>query len=177
MGGGLGVNHNMGFHSGMNMSMSMDAINLAMPNHNHYLNGLDRPPHPADALLNASQRPQHPQPTPSPLELRLMQGRMSALLASSTSMSNRQKLRQIKEMRELLLRSNALSLPEHGYASIIGMGSYGLHQGRANLHTNASLAANAADLSAASRRQALREAERGGECTSGNSEWRRCYEQ
>lgn len=171
LGSGLPVNYNMGFHGGMDMSMNMNAMNLAMPNHSHYLNGLHRPPHPTDALLNGSRRAQHSQPTPSPLELRLMQGRMSALLASSTAMSNRQKLRQIKEMRELFLRSNALAqpgtnalspLPEHGgYASIIGMGSYGLHQGRANLHTNASLAANAAGLSAASRRQALREAERG----------------
>lgn len=42
---------------------------------------------------------------PSPIELRVMQGRMSALLSGSTTMSNRQKLRQLKEMRELFQRS------------------------------------------------------------------------
>lgn len=189
MGAGMGLNHNMGFHS-LPMSMDMSAMNLAMPSHHsNLLSGFGRSHHPADAFLNAAShpqyaaqhssdaflnaasRPQYPpqQSSPSTMELRLMQGRMSALLAGSTAMSNRQKLRQIKEMRELFLRSsNAFSQPhgplssEHGYSSLIGMGKpQGLYQGRSNLHTNASLAANAAGLSAASRRQALREAERG----------------
>ncbi|CAN8098658.1 unnamed protein product [Discula destructiva] len=176
MRGGMGVNHSTCLDSGMNIGLNMSDLSLAMPNDNSLLTGLARSPHPADAFLNANRRLHIPQHNFSPMELRLMQGRMSALLAGSTAMSNRQKFRQNKEMRELFLRSHALSrsnnphalpLAEHSHASLIGMGNYGFHQGRANLHTNASLAANAAGLSAASRRQALREAERGAIATFG----------
>lgn len=71
-------------------------------------------PQAADALLgtlhHASPRQTHQLAQlsshhPSSIDLRLMQGRMSALLAGSTAMSNRQKLRQIQEMRELLMRT------------------------------------------------------------------------
>lgn len=137
---------------------------------------LSRGPYPANALLYATERtqtnagPSHA----SPMELRLIQGRMSALLAGSHAMSNRQKLRQIKEMREVFLRANALGHTNNPAANLLGLGlgsgsSSALHEqhqlhnhtGRANLHTNASVAANAAGLRAASQRQALREMERG----------------
>lgn len=44
---------------------------------------------------------------PSDIELRLMEGRMSALLSGSTTMSNRQKLKRIREMRTLFLYSSS----------------------------------------------------------------------
>lgn len=127
-------------------------------------------PNPANALLYANEQtqtnsgPSHA----SPMELRLIQGRMSALLAGSNAMSNRQKLRQIREMREIFLRSNALeqynNSSSNAAANLLGLGSTRHehhHFGRANLHTNASVAANAAELRAANQRQALREMERG----------------
>lgn len=126
-----------------------------------------RGPNPANALLCANERTQtNSGPNQaSPMELLLIQGRMSALLAGSNAMSNRQKLRQIKEMREIFLRSTALehNNNNNAAANLLGLGTRQEyhHFGRANLHTNASVAANAAGLRAASQRQALREAERG----------------
>lgn len=46
---------------------------------------------------------------PSAIDLRLMHGRMSALLSGSTAMSKRQKLRQLKEMRGLFQQQSASS--------------------------------------------------------------------
>lgn len=172
--------------SGGNMALGGMNTSLNTPmahthTHTDLLSGLGRASHAAGALRGTHARPRHDTQLaqqvslhhPSPMDLRLMQGRMSALLSGSTAMSNRQKLRQIKEMRDLLLRNSAASamspqpLPLAGTssASLLGAGIHGgysrHHQGRANLHTNASLAANAAGLSAASRRQAAREADRG----------------
>lgn len=56
---------------------------------------------------------------PSAMDLRLIQGRLSALLAGPNAMSNRQRLRQVKEMRDMLV---------HGQPHV---------QACANLHTNA----------------------------------------
>lgn len=176
----------------------VNALNVPMNHANNILAGLDggrAPPHPADALLgtlsrvspqSSHQLAQLPSLHPSPIDLRLMQGRMPALLAGSAAMSNRQKLRQMKEMRELLMRTgnsntnnaltsaaaashHALSLSLagdlhspagllHGTVGSAGDRYYAAagrhpHQGRATLHTNASLAANAARLA--------RDAERG----------------
>lgn len=130
------------------MDMSMD--DLRSTHHRpRAIASTNRPPHPqlgrppyaaADAAV--------PHLLPTPTELRLLaERRMSALHAGITATtSHRQRLRQIKEMRE-----HKLSAYAGGYQ----------HQGRADLHTNASVAANAAGLSAARWRQALREAARG----------------
>lgn len=165
-----------GLHGGMDMGMNaMRPLNhhpmapALDNNNNNNTNSLllpPRGPNPANALLYANERtqtnsgPSHA----SPMELRLIQGRMSALLAGSNTMSNRQKLRQIREMREIFLRSNAFAHENNNNAAnLLGLGTRQEHHhyGRANLHTNASVAANAAGLRAASQRQALREMERG----------------
>lgn len=164
---GLGLQGRVGM--GINATRPMaHPMATALNNNNNTTNSPIHPggPYPASAaLLHATERtqtnagPSHA----SPMELRLIQGRMSALLASSHAMSNRQKLRQIKEMREVFLRANALGHADP--ANLLGLGSITQHEhhhnGRANLHTNASVAANAAVLRAACQRQALREAERG----------------
>lgn len=86
---------------------------------------------------NAQPAAQHP----SPMDLRLMQGRISALLASSNTMNNRQRVRQAREMREMLLRgSGTRRTPTNTHAY-------------ANLHTNASVAANAALIQRQAERQ------------------------
>lgn len=162
---GMEGNNGLGLHGGMNSGeIPMRSLThpMAMVNTNSLLAHLGgRASQSTDGLLHASAHRQlNPLPNhPSPMDLRLMQGRMSALLAGSTAMSKRQKTRQIKEMREVFLRSN--SLQHNNPASLLGLGAgYDHRYGRANLHTNASMAANAAGLSAASQRQALREAER-----------------
>lgn len=139
--------HSMAMATANNSTAAKTATSLL-------LSSLARPPtHPADALLHASPRPQvnaalphhHHPPSAASMELRLMQQRLSALLAGSNSSTAPMSNRQIKELRE--------QQQQHHHHHHSG-------QGRANLHTNASVAANAAGLSAASRRQALREAER-----------------
>lgn len=87
----------------------------------------------------------HIVPEPQSLDLRLVQGRMSALLGSGGAVSNRQKLKQIKEMRQLLLRGAAPAQQQHT--------SHNNSSNYANLYTNASVAANAAGI----RRQAERQ--------------------
>lgn len=84
----------------------------------------------------------HVVPEPTSLDLRLVQGRMSALLGSGGAVSNRQKLKQIREMRQLLLRGAAPAQQQHHNNS-----NY------SDLYTNASVAANAASI----RRQAERQ--------------------
>lgn len=162
---GMGENTGLGLHSGTNVGFNtMGPLNhpWAGNNTNSLLARLNRGTHTTSTLLHTPTRPQ-PNAFPlhaSPMDVRLIQGRMSAMLAGSTAMSNRQKLRQIKEMRELVLRTNVLE--QNHPSKLLGLGTRHLQpHGRANLHTNASVAANAAGLSAASRRQALREAERG----------------
>lgn len=86
----------------------------------------------------------HVVPEPTSLDLRLVQGRMSALLGSGGAVSNRQKLKQIREMRQLLLRGAAPAQQQHSSHN-----SSNYH----NLYTNASVAANAANI----RRQAERQ--------------------
>lgn len=88
----------------------------------------------------------HAVPEPPSLDLRLVQGRMSALLGSGGAVSNRQKLKQIREMRQLLLRG-AAPAQQQQHSSHHNNSNY------ANLYTNASVAANAASI----RRQAERQ--------------------
>ncbi|KAF3769242.1 hypothetical protein M406DRAFT_350118 [Cryphonectria parasitica EP155] len=166
-------------------SANTDDSRLTSPRHSF---------HPAEALLstsssspsssssrhsethrpaNLSQQYHH---QPSPMDLRLMQGRMSALLSGSTEMSNRQKLRQIKEMRELFLRtSNASSRPAsfpepatslQNNATMLrrrqgGTQGVGIHpQGSFNLYTDEnSMVAPTVSLSAAGRRHGAQEEE------------------
>lgn len=166
---GLGVPHG-GMDMGMNAMRPLTHHPTAAALNNNTNNLLlpPRGPNPANALLYAANERTQTNSGPShasPMELRLIQGRMSALLAGGNAMSNRQKLRQIREMREIFLRSNALEHNNNNAAAnLLGLGGTRHehhHFGRANLHTNASVAANAAGLRAASQRQALREAERG----------------
>lgn len=86
----------------------------------------------------------HVVPEPTSLDLRLAHGRMSALLGSGGAVSNRQKLKQIREMRQLLLRGAAPAQQQHKSHN---------NSNYANLYTNASVAANAASI----RRQAERQ--------------------
>lgn len=101
--------------------------------------GVQQPPPPTQPLTH------HVVPEPTSLDLRLMQGRMSALLGSGGAVSNRQKLKQIKELRHLLLRGAAPAQQQHS--------SHNNSSNYANLYTNASVAANAASI----RRQAERQ--------------------
>ena len=81
--------------------------------------------HPGTTDMTIPPAQQHTQP--SLMDVHLMQGHMSALLAGPSAMSNRQRLRQVKEMRQIC----------------------------ASLHTNASLAANAAIIRRQAERQQL----------------------
>lgn len=121
--------------------------------------GGDGQPSPARQHAAAQKQPpsqplnqHHVADTPS-MDLRLVQGRLSTLLASSGAASNRQKLKQLREVRHLLLRG--ASAPATG-----AQGGQQQQQPRphtnsnyANLYTNASVAANAASI----RRQAERQ--------------------
>lgn len=123
--------------------------------------GGDGQPSPARQHAAAQKQPpsqplnqHHVVDTPS-MDLRLVQGRLSTLLASSGAASNRQKLKQLREVRHLLLRgANAAAIGAQG-------GQQQQQQPRphnnssnyANLYTNASVAANAASI----RRQAERQ--------------------
>ncbi|KAJ4420064.1 hypothetical protein N0V82_004636 [Gnomoniopsis sp. IMI 355080] len=174
---GMEGNRILGLHHGMNIGLSA-ARSLNHPSTVNDTNNLisrpERSPYPttASTLFHASTSPQinsFPRQV-SPIDLSLMQGRMSALLAGSTAMTSRQKLlHQIKEMSEMLLRTKDVLELNNPANLLPRMGNREAHhhQGRANLHTNASVAANAAGLSAASRRQALREAERGAVAPTG----------
>lgn len=100
----------------------------------------------------------------SPLEMRLLQGRMSALFAGGgRSMSNRQKLREIKEIGDHVARRGASALP------------FPEPVRRATVHTNASLAANAERLAkdAERRRQVGSHMELEGRLSPVDSEGRR----
>jgi hypothetical protein len=94
-----------------------------------------------------AQQPQplleHHVPDPPPPDLGLGQGRISALLAPDSPVSNEQRLKQIREMRHLVLR---------GSHATQGQQRPRPHKNSnyANLYTNASVAANAASI----RRQA-----------------------
>lgn len=95
---------------------------------------------------------QHHVPDATALDLRLVQGRMSALLTSGGAVSNRQQLKQIREMRHLLLRG--AQAPATGAQG--GQQQPRPHNSNgnyANMYTNASVAANAASI----RRQAERQ--------------------
>ncbi|KUI62313.1 Zinc finger CCCH domain-containing protein 26 [Cytospora mali] len=80
---------------------------------------------------------------PSPMDIHLMQDRMSALLGGSDAMSNRQKLRQVKEMemRDIFMHgshTHGIAHPQtHPY----------IHHTYANLHTNASVSAAVVEFS------------------------------
>lgn len=91
--------------------------------------------HPHPSAPAPHRQPPATQHHPSPTDLLLVQGRMSGLLASPNAMSNRQKLRQVKEMRDILMRGSRTHASAHAHA-----------HAHANLHTNASVAANAAKL-------------------------------
>lgn len=108
----------------------------------------DIQPAPSQALIqhHSLLPPQRPS-RPSPMDLHLMQGRMSALLASSSAKSNRQKLRQIREMRHLLLHGNPPARPQQQQQQLPRPHNY------ANLYTNASVAANAANIQRQVERQ------------------------
>lgn len=60
---------------------------------------------------------QQQQGHPSAIDLRLMHGRMSALLSESTAMSKRQKLEQLKEMRALFQQPQRPSSPPSSSSS------------------------------------------------------------
>lgn len=110
------------------------------------LGGGQPSPAPQHAAAQQQQKPpsqpliQHRVPDPPSLDLRLLQGRISALLASGGAVSNRQKQKQLREMRHLLLGQQQQQPRPHSNNN----GNY------ANLYTNASVAANAASI----RRQA-----------------------
>lgn len=87
-------------------------------------------------------QPNTPAHHPSEMDLRLMRGRMSALLAGPSPMGQRQRLRQVKEMRDILVHGSRTQAQAQAY-----------HHASANLHTSASVAANTADM----RRQAERQ--------------------
>lgn len=88
------------------------------------------------------------------LDLRLAQERMSALLASSGAVSNRKKLKQLREVRHLLLRgAHAPSTGAQGGQQQQPRPHNNNNGNYANLYTNASVAANAASI----RRQAERQ--------------------
>jgi hypothetical protein len=91
--------------------------------------------------LTRSQ-PDTPAHHPSEMDLRLMRGRMSALLAGPGAMGHRQRLRQAKEMRDRLVHGSRTQAQAQAY-----------HHASANLHTSASVAASTADM----RRQAERQ--------------------
>lgn len=113
----------------------------------------DGQPSPAQQRTAVHQQQQplthHPVPEPTSLDLRLVQGRMSALLGSGGAVSNRQKLKQIREMRHLLLRGAAPAQQQQQQQH----SSHNNSSNYANLYTNASVAANAANI----RRQAERQ--------------------
>lgn len=92
--------------------------------------------------LNQHHIPGPPQHSsqPSPLDLSLMQDRMSALLASSNEMNNQQKLEQAREMRHHLPQGTYPAQQPHSHHL-------------ANLYTNASLAANVANIQRQTERQ------------------------
>ncbi|KAL1861730.1 hypothetical protein Daus18300_008699 [Diaporthe australafricana] len=100
----------------------------------------------SQALMQQHHSLSPPQPSshPSPMDLDLMRGRMSALLATGSAKSNRQKLKQIREMRQLLL---------HGTASAQQQQQQHRAHNYATLHTNASVAANAANIQRQAERQ------------------------
>lgn len=127
-----------GTGSGLPDLLSMDAM----------LNGLGQgQPAPAQIPPTQQQPPpgpliQHHAPDPPSLDFRLVQGRMSALLAPGSAVSDGQKLRHIREMRQLLLRGAAPAQQQQPRPHN--------NKNYANLYTNASVAANAASI----RRQA-----------------------
>lgn len=97
---------------------------------------------------------------PSLLDLGLVQDRVAALLAPGGAVSNRKKLKQIREMQNLLLRGahaqNHHQQQQQQHARPHNNGGGGGGSGNyANLYTNASVAANAASI----RRQAERQKE------------------
>ncbi|KAK7719955.1 hypothetical protein SLS64_002136 [Diaporthe eres] len=93
-------------------------------------------------------------PDASALDLRLAQERMSALLASSGAVSNRKKLKQLREVRHLLLRgAHAPAAGAQGGQQQQQPRPHNNSGNYANLYTNASVAANAASI----RRQAERQ--------------------
>ncbi|KAI3401719.1 hypothetical protein diail_9383 [Diaporthe ilicicola] len=101
-------------------------------------------PTPSQALIRQHHDPSPPQ-QPSPMDLHLMHGRMSTLLASSNTMSNRQKLKQLREMRHLFLRGAAPPPAQQQQQPRV--------HNYANLYTNASVAANAATIQRQAERQ------------------------
>ncbi|KAG6362049.1 hypothetical protein INS49_010278 [Diaporthe citri] len=106
---------------------------------------------PPSQPINQHHVPDHP----SSLDLRLVRGRMSALLTSGGAVSNRQ-LKQLREMRHLLLRGAGAPATgaQGGQQQQQQPRPHNNNNGNyANLYTNASVAANAASI----RRQAERQ--------------------
>lgn len=99
------------------------------------------PPSQYLTITPTRSQPDTPAHHPSEVDLRLMRGRMSALLSGPGATSHRQRLRQVKEMRDILVHGSRTQAQAQAY-----------HQASANLHTSASVAANTADT----RRQAER---------------------
>lgn len=62
---------------------------------------------PAQDVRQQQQQHHQKYQHPSPVDLRVMQNRMAALLSGSTAVSKRQKRRQIKEIRSLFKRSSS----------------------------------------------------------------------
>lgn len=103
------------------------------------------PPSQYLTITPTRSQPDTPAHHPSEVDLRLMRGRMSALLAGPSAIGHRQRLRQVKEMRDILVHGSRTQAQAQAQAQAY-------HHASANLHTSASVAANTADI----RRQAER---------------------
>ncbi|KKY31676.1 hypothetical protein UCDDA912_g08400 [Diaporthe ampelina] len=137
--GGIGIGIGSGLPGLFSMDTMLGKLGDAQPSARR------RPPAQEQQQQPPQPPIQHHAPDPPSLDLRLAQGRMSALLAPGSAVSDGQKLRQIREMRQLLLRGAAPAQQQRRRP----------HSNRnyANLYTNASVAANAGSI----RRQAERQ--------------------
>lgn len=109
-----------------------------------------RRPQPLTQLHHVPDQP------PSLLDLDLVQDRVAALLAPGGAVSNRKKLKQIREMRHLLLRgahAQDLQQQQQQQPARPHNNKGGGSSNYANLYTNASVAANAASIRQQAERQ------------------------
>ncbi|ROV89956.1 hypothetical protein VMCG_10105 [Cytospora schulzeri] len=130
-GGGAGGFPSMATHSDIELNDLLGELDMGNP-----LAGTTTTMFPPSQYLPPTTAPTPPPPVthhPSAMDLRLMQGRITALLAGPNAAlsSNRQRLRQVKEMRDMLTRgsggSSSTRTQEYPHAY-------------ADLHTNASVA-------------------------------------